>query len=435
MQIRDVEKLSGLPAKTIRYYEQQGLIDVARNSENNYRDYDEQNVRELRKIKIFRYLDFSLKEIQELFTQDKEVVKKAIEEKAESYQSNLEAIDLKRRVAWKLYDSYSENNAYIEEVDEDIQFLESSEFEELQNIIGEEKIYSVWTSLILSLCAFVFSLPLFLGHMDGNYDHFFLKLAGFAMTVGVILFVWISYFRNLKLHKATVKQKNQKEWVLLPFALIFFLVYGYLAWGVENLGNLFLPEGWLFKESHPLSTTLIPYLVLAPLMLIFDEIRRIILKEKSSLLDQSKRKTYAIGLATWLILICLTAMNFTSVSEDEIRIHKPWQPFGKSYSLEEIESVQTGFGDQDMALFNKYKKKGNFYYLVKVDGRDCVFSTPYTNEKVEKYAEESYLELEDFDQKLMSLGIPKESSEEHLEDNPLDPKYKERFLRIIQNKE
>lgn len=36
MTIKDVEKRTGLTAKSIRYYESKGLITVARNDDNDY---------------------------------------------------------------------------------------------------------------------------------------------------------------------------------------------------------------------------------------------------------------------------------------------------------------------------------------------------------------------------------------------------------------
>ncbi|HEM6082767.1 TPA: MerR family transcriptional regulator [Streptococcus suis] len=44
MQVKDVEKLTGLSTKAIRLYEEKGLIEVARNPINDYRDYSEENV-------------------------------------------------------------------------------------------------------------------------------------------------------------------------------------------------------------------------------------------------------------------------------------------------------------------------------------------------------------------------------------------------------
>ncbi|HFI0140270.1 TPA: hypothetical protein ACGOY5_001405 [Streptococcus suis] len=46
---------------------------------------------------------------------------------------------------------------------------------------------------------------------------------------------------------------------------------------------------------------------------------------------------------------------------------------------------------------------------------------------------DSYIELEEFDQRLMNLKIPKESSAEGSQYNELDAHYLKRFLRIVEN--
>ena len=48
MNISKAAELSGLPAKTIRYYEDIGLMQPAQRSGNGYRDYDVQDVHVLR---------------------------------------------------------------------------------------------------------------------------------------------------------------------------------------------------------------------------------------------------------------------------------------------------------------------------------------------------------------------------------------------------
>lgn len=63
MNISDVEKQTGLPSTAIRYYEERGLIQVRR-KENGYRDYDEENVALLKKIRILRGLGVPLAELR-----------------------------------------------------------------------------------------------------------------------------------------------------------------------------------------------------------------------------------------------------------------------------------------------------------------------------------------------------------------------------------
>lgn len=83
MQIKDVEKLTGLTAKSIRFYETKGLIDVKRNEENSYRSYSENDVERLKLIKLFRYLEFSVEEIKSLLDKDEEQIKEELREKAD----------------------------------------------------------------------------------------------------------------------------------------------------------------------------------------------------------------------------------------------------------------------------------------------------------------------------------------------------------------
>ena len=62
MKISDVEKRTGLSTKAIRMYEERGLIAVAR-EENSYRNYDDDTVARLERIKQFRDAGVSLSSI------------------------------------------------------------------------------------------------------------------------------------------------------------------------------------------------------------------------------------------------------------------------------------------------------------------------------------------------------------------------------------
>ena len=68
MKIGEVAARSGLPAKTIRYYEDIGLLAPPQRQENSYRSYDENDVQTLRFVHHARSLGFSLKEVAELLS-------------------------------------------------------------------------------------------------------------------------------------------------------------------------------------------------------------------------------------------------------------------------------------------------------------------------------------------------------------------------------
>jgi Cu(I)-responsive transcriptional regulator len=65
MNIGEAARESGLSAKTIRYYEEVGLVRADRRG-NNYRDYPDATVRRLRLLARARALGFSLAECRQL---------------------------------------------------------------------------------------------------------------------------------------------------------------------------------------------------------------------------------------------------------------------------------------------------------------------------------------------------------------------------------
>jgi len=73
MNIGHASKKSGLPAKTIRYYEDIGLLKPDR-SDNGYRDYSMSDVHKLRFLQRSRGLGFSVEECRQLLAlyEDKE---------------------------------------------------------------------------------------------------------------------------------------------------------------------------------------------------------------------------------------------------------------------------------------------------------------------------------------------------------------------------
>mgnify|MGYP001083927979 CR=1 FL=1 len=66
MKINEVEQQVNITKKNIRFYEQQGLLSPKRNLENGYRDYSEEDVTELKKIKMLRKLSLPLEEIRRI---------------------------------------------------------------------------------------------------------------------------------------------------------------------------------------------------------------------------------------------------------------------------------------------------------------------------------------------------------------------------------
>ena len=93
MNIGQAAQGSGLPPKTIRYYEDIGLLQPARRA-NGFRDYGDKDVHELRFIARARGLGFSVEECRHLLAlyRDKDRVSAEVRDTA---QAHIAAIRLK----------------------------------------------------------------------------------------------------------------------------------------------------------------------------------------------------------------------------------------------------------------------------------------------------------------------------------------------------
>ena len=66
LRIGDVAERTGLSLRTVRYYEEVGLLPVAERSPGGFRLYDDAAVQRLLVIKQMKPLEFSLEEVREL---------------------------------------------------------------------------------------------------------------------------------------------------------------------------------------------------------------------------------------------------------------------------------------------------------------------------------------------------------------------------------
>lgn len=63
IRIRELAARTGTTTRTLRYYEEQGLLPTAR-SANGYRAYDEDHVRLVREIRSLQSIGFSLEDVR-----------------------------------------------------------------------------------------------------------------------------------------------------------------------------------------------------------------------------------------------------------------------------------------------------------------------------------------------------------------------------------
>lgn len=436
--IKEAEKLTGLTAKSIRLYESKGLITVERNEENDYRNYTQENINQLKQIKVYRYFDFSIEEIKELLNDTDEKIAEKIQQKMEKYEDETEDISSKRDWLNALSKDLSKGKLELEEYADTIEFLEGEEMSELRKLIDDLSVPSLTQTIISTL---VFCGPigwLFLNIATGMNNSLVINAFLAIVSTVVITLIWINFFKTRKQYKAKVKRKNKEHSSYWIFAVIAFgVVFASIIYGTKFVYELLAPDEWLFFETHQIPFTIYIFAVIAISGLGFLMAKQVIDNFKEIKNYKPDIRSCIRGLILLVVLWCastyLCLMNTVFVTEDSIIVHSPFNIKGKVYSYNEVEKVITGFGDGGLALFD-YQKKGNFYYKVKVDGKTLLFTGGQVSEDIQRYTDNTYLELEEFDQKIMGAGAEKESSEENYEDCFMDQEYVDRFLRIINNK-
>lgn len=441
MQIKDVEKLTGLTAKSIRYYESKGLLTVERNAGNSYREYSEEHVHQLRWIKLCRYLEFRIEEIAELLDKNEEELREVFGKKAEQFQEQIETCEGKRDICKELAKKYKHNPETIEEYNEAIDYLESEEMEELTEKLKEYSCPNLASTIAGTLVLFAPVVWLFYNIKAERWDMLFANAV--CAVIGTILLTlgWVHYIAQYRRYRDIVRKQNRK-WAWMAAVIIGAMVVSFIAIiGIIILGEkLVMVDDYLFYEQTPLAGKMMIYLVVIPIMLFVILAVAKLSKKSSEEVEEMNDIVFIwnhlgkfrwLAFVLWLIGLYCCVTSVTIVTEDTIICRSPLNPVGTSYHYADVESIETGFGNKNFA-FLEYKQKGSFYYKVTLDGKEIVFSQPSVNPDIERYEEETYLELEEFDMALEAIGIPKQGSVEGYGNCDLDKQYVERFLRIIE---
>ncbi len=443
MTIKDVEKLTGLTAKSIRYYEDKGLIKVERNEENSYRTYSEANVERLKWIKLLRYLEFSIEEIRVFFETSTVEATDILFKKAEEFQDKTEDFKTKTDICIALGKEYGKSENVLEKYEEQLEFFESEDYEEFKKFAKEASIISTPHLVVNTL---IFGAPLimlFINIQREFYSALTLNTVLAMVGIAITTWLWKDYFSNRRIYKSKMQEKGKSDKLvlLLMIPLLIAMFVAFIA--IDKLVfTTMAPDGWLFYQLNVHTEWLLIILIISVLGMAFVWISKNVFhldkRTTESLEDafipwELFEKFKVPIIVIWIVLAYICVTSVTYVTEDTIVHHTPLNPFGTSYAYEDVESVDVNFGSKEFAIF-EYKRKGSFNYVVSVGGKEIVFHIPTVNEDIERYVGNSYLELEEFDQTLMELGAEKNSDTTYSDYCDFDQEYVDRFLRIAENK-
>ncbi|HEM2541873.1 TPA: MerR family transcriptional regulator [Streptococcus suis] len=422
MQVKDVEKLTGLSTKAIRLYEEKGLIEVVRNPVNDYRDYSEENVRQLRLIKLLRYFEFSLAEIKNLLALPEEDLQSALREKKRGINQQAEELTDKVDLLDQVVRDLGKKEDWLEEAQESIAFVESGEFQDFKQDLEGALLPSIWMTLLQTLMASGPILWLFTRIQQGRQENLFLLAVVSLLATVWITLLWRDYLVTWWKHRDKIRQKNRSQAWWIPIGLIslvgeivYFVLVGWLT------ERFFLPSDWLFYEYSTGLGKVAIFFIMAFLVFLLGKLARLV----------KLSWKYGLGLAGGCIMLtALLISTTTAVTKDQIININLLAP-SKSYLYSDVKSIWTGFGTK-LVTVNRAERQGEFSYRIQLDGKKIVFMQPTVNQNL--IPDDTYIELEEFDRRLMNLGIPKESSTEGSQYNELDSHYLKRFLQIVENK-
>lgn len=91
MKIQDVEKILNIPRANIRFYEKEGLISPKR-GQNNYREYSDDDIVQLKRIIVFRKIGVSIGDIKKLMNGEI-TLNEALDNSQENLLSQIEELN------------------------------------------------------------------------------------------------------------------------------------------------------------------------------------------------------------------------------------------------------------------------------------------------------------------------------------------------------
>lgn len=113
MNINEASKCTGISKDMIRFYEKEGLINPKRNTENNYRDYSENDTYVLVLIKLYSSLGIELKHIKELMeSQNLNAVSSYMEKSIQELQKQKVFLEQKIENANSIYSLVHSSKKY-----------------------------------------------------------------------------------------------------------------------------------------------------------------------------------------------------------------------------------------------------------------------------------------------------------------------------------
>lgn len=361
MQIKEVEQLTGLTAKAIRLYENEQLITVHRR-DNLYRDYNDNTVKQLLEIKLYRKFGVKISDLKRWKTGEVNI-EDLLSECLSSYEKEEKNIsnktDLCRKLLSKIKAGYEvETESYLAS----FEILESDEFDQLEKSIDELNRGSVFSQFFFSL---IYLGPigwLFLNYY-GLKDYNALAI-NIPLAVCSTIILSVSWTNFLRVRNCSVKNilKGIGKLLLCVIAFVVLIagVISVLALVGYSAESLFIPKEYLLYTMRPGALVAVIFFLLEFVclyLLIIDFISNKKGNRTIGILKPFFKKLWHVLIALNLAMFYFISTSLFIVTSDKIINRSIFNPIGNEYTYSDIDTIRTGVDD------------GVFYYeLVMING-------------------------------------------------------------------
>lgn len=412
MRIKEVEELTGLTAKAIRLYESKGLLTVARQEENKYRDYTQEDVQRLRTIAVLRKLDISIREIKQWVDGEVELAdllhRISAEAMLEAEKAD-ERIRLANELA-KMLDKHPDMS--IPDAIEEVEFLKElySFLDEIRDGVRAD----LYWPILSTLAAVLNSVWTVIQIQEGITDQ---ALIFFSISMVLVVNSVYRWYRYCSIDRH--RRRKGCLW-MIPVGLVAIVVAFAVMFLISGCQlRFFAPDtGWyVFRTPWCYISLLYPVLLIMAPFLDWQEDKEM---EAVGETPEEKPKptirswVLVIAFNLFLFYACLTGVTY--YSEGQFIRHTILHPMGKSYDVSDIDKVEAGFrGKWD---WDPLSHEGDFYYKITFsDGttENWVYLCSCSDSESDPWED-----LLEFDRTLMDAGVEKISDWEHREDFQYD---------------
>lgn len=442
MKINEVEKITSLSSKTIRMYEEKGLLKVERNS-NSYREYDDNAVKKLNEIRLFRKLDIQIAQIKRFYENEIEI-NELLSEKIKQYNESENQLAKQKALCETLIKDYKSEkkdnvvNEYLEAFD----YMETEEYSELENKMKDIGRGNWAFQILITLTLIAPVLWIFINLNEGNYDLLKYNIIVALISTVILTVEWVFFIQM----RIKYKNKNKKEHtflVLFSLLVALFLTF-FLFFIIDKIQYwLFVPKDYLAYGMSYIGIFSILFFELEIIAFIFNLLRS---KLNINYIDDifsvvisiiPKKIVTPIVVSLNIIAILLIFTSLITVTNENIRVFSMKNFSWEEYEYTQIQKVETGY-------FSKGRRTGEFYYKVTMDDGKRINLIDCAQKEEIKLKDGSivkadeintYLWIKIVDQYIMDNNVEKVTDEQYKTNKyNYDQIYIDLFNEIINNK-